>query len=73
MRRAMRYFFHILSGTELYSDELGRELLTLESARRHAKVLVEELRKGGDLYGSSFVRVVDESGRTVFECPVFVQ
>jgi hypothetical protein len=69
----MRYFFHIIGGTELYSDELGRDLLSLESARRHAKVLVEELRKGGDLCGSAFVRVVDEFGQTVFECPVSVQ
>jgi hypothetical protein len=26
------------------------------------------LRKGGDFYGSSLVRVVDEHGNTVFEC-----
>ena len=66
----MRYFFHIVGGSELFPDELGRSLLTLESAKRHAKVLVEELRKGGDFYGSSLVRVVDEHGNTVFECPV---
>ena len=54
----------------MFPDELGRSLLTLESAKRHAKVLVEELRKGGDFYGSSEVRVVDEHGNTVFECPV---
>jgi hypothetical protein len=67
---AMRYFFHIVGGSELFPDELGRSLLTLESAKRHATVLVEELRKGGDFYGSSLVRVVDEHGNTVFECPV---
>ena len=67
---AMRYYFHIVGGSELFPDELGRSLLTLESARRHAKVLVEELRKGGDFYGSSVVRVVDEHANTVLECPV---
>ena len=67
---AMRYYFHIVGGSEVFPDELGRSLLTLESAKRHAKVLVEELRKGGDFYGSSEVRVVDEHGNTVFECPV---
>ena len=67
---AMRYFFHIVGGSKLYPDELGRNLPTLESAKRHAKVLVEELRRGGDFYGSSLVRVVDEHGNTVFECPV---
>jgi hypothetical protein len=67
---AMLYFFHIVGGSELYPDELGRSLLTLESAKRHAKVLIEELKKGGDFYGSSLVRVVDEHGNTVFECSV---
>jgi hypothetical protein len=52
---AMRYFFHIIGGSELFPDELGHCLLTLESAKRHAEVLVEELRKGGDFYGSSLV------------------
>jgi hypothetical protein len=66
----MRYFFHIIDGSELFPDELGRNLLTLESARRHARVLVEELRKGGEFHGSSLVRVVDEHGNTVFECSV---
>jgi hypothetical protein len=31
------------------------------------------LRKGGDFYGSSFVRVVDEQGNTVFEYSVSVE
>jgi hypothetical protein len=66
----MRYFFHIVGGSELFPDELGRSLPTLESAKRHAKVLGEELRKGGDFYESSLVRVVDEHGNIVFECPV---
>jgi len=70
---AMRYFFHIVGDSELFPDELGRSLATLESAKRHAKVLVEELRKGGDFYGSSFVRVVDEEGNTVFEYSVSVE
>jgi hypothetical protein len=66
----MIYFFHIVGGSELYPDELGRILPTLESAIRHANVLVEELRRGGDFHGSSLVRVVDEHGSTVLECPV---
>jgi hypothetical protein len=65
----MRYFFHIVGGSELF-PELGRSLPTLESAKRHAKVVADELRKGGDFCGSSLVRVVDEHGNTVFECPV---
>ena len=66
----MRYFFHIIGGSELFPDELGRSLPTLESARRHAKVLAAELEKGGDFCGTSLVRVVDEHGNTLFECPV---
>jgi hypothetical protein len=66
----MRYFFHIAGRSELFPDELGSSPLTLESAKRHAAVLVEELRKGGDFCASSTVRVVDEQGSTVFECPV---
>jgi len=69
----MRYFFHIVGNAKLFPDELGRSLLTLESAQRHAKVLAEELRKGGDFCGSCFVRVVDEHGNTLFECPVTCQ
>jgi len=67
---ATRNFFHIVGGSELFPDELGRSLPTLESAKRHAKVLADELRKGGDFCGSSLVRVVDEDGNTVFECSV---
>jgi hypothetical protein len=70
---AMRYFFHIVGGSKLFPDELGRNLLTLESAKRHAKVLAEELRKGGDFCGSCFVRVVDEQGNTLHECSVSCQ
>ena len=70
---AMRYFFHIVGNSKLFPDELGRDLLTLESAKRHAKVLAEELRKGGDFCGSCFVRVVDEQGNALFECPVSCQ
>ena len=70
---AMRYFFHIVGGSELFPDELGRSLPTLESAKRHAKVLVEELRKGGDFCGSSVVRIVDEQGNIVFEYSVSVE
>ena len=66
----MLYFFHIVGGSELFPDELGRSLPTFESAKHHAKTLADELRKGGDFCGSSLVRVVDEDGGTVFECPV---
>jgi hypothetical protein len=69
----MRYFFHIVGGSKLFPDELGRSLPTLESAKRHAKVLAEELRTGRDFCGSSFVRVVDARGNTLFECPVSCQ
>jgi hypothetical protein len=69
----MRYFFHIAGGSELVPDELGRRLPSLESAKRHARVLADELRRGGDFCGSSFVRVVNERGNTLFECPVSCQ
>jgi hypothetical protein len=64
----MRYFFHIVGGLELFPDELGQSLPTLESAKRHAKVLTEELRRGGELCWSSLVIVSDENGRKFFEC-----
>jgi hypothetical protein len=64
----MRYFFHIVGGSELFPDELGRSLPTLESAKRHATVLADELRTGGDFGETSLVRVVDEDDNTVFEC-----
>jgi hypothetical protein len=69
---AMRYFFHIVGALELFPDELGRCLLTLESGKRHAKVLADELKKGGDFCGSCLVRVVDEGGNTLFELPGFM-
>ena len=73
LRCSMRYFFHIVGGSKLFPDELGRSLPTLESAKRHARVLRDELRTGGDFGGLSFVRVVDERGNTLFECPVSCQ
>ena len=66
----MRYFFHFVGGSELFPDELGRSLPTLETAKRHATVLADELRTAGDFRGSSLVRVVDEDGNKVFECRV---
>jgi len=70
---AMRYFFDIVGGSELHSDEYGRDLRTFASAQRFARMLAAELRKGGRFCGSSFVRVVDEDDQTVLECPVVVQ
>ena len=65
----MRYFFHIVGGSERFPDELGRSLLTLESAKRHAKILADELRKGDDFCRSSLVRVVDEHGNYSLRMP----
>jgi hypothetical protein len=67
---AMLYFFHIVGGSEPFPDELGRSLPNLESAKHHAEILAAKLRKGGDFCGSSLVRVVDEHGNTLIECPV---
>ena len=63
----MRYFFHISDGSKLFPDDAGSNLPSLAYAKRMAVVVADELKKGGDFYGSSLVRVVDEHGNTVFE------
>jgi uncharacterized membrane protein len=64
----MRYFFHIFDGSELHPDDVGNNLPSLESAKRHAEVVADELKKGGELSRSSLVVVADENDNILFEC-----
>ena len=41
----MRYFFHIFDGSELHPDDVGSNLPNLESAKRMAQVVADELKK----------------------------
>jgi hypothetical protein len=63
-----RYFFHILDGSELFSDELGKSLSSSEEAITQAKCLAAELSRAGDFCKSNLVLVVDEHGQHIFEC-----
>jgi hypothetical protein len=63
-----RYFFHILDGTELFADELGKSFSNSEEAINQAKNLAAELSKAGDFCKSNLVLVVDEHGQQIFEC-----
>jgi hypothetical protein len=64
-----RYFFHILDGSELFADELGKSFSTSEEAINQAKCLAAELNKAGDFCRSNLVLVLDEHGQRIFECP----
>jgi hypothetical protein len=63
-----RYFFHILDGSELFADELGKSFSTSEEAINQAKCLAAELSKAGDFCRSNLVLVLDEHGQRIFEC-----
>ena len=63
-----RYFLHILDGSELFADELGKSFSNSEEAINQAKSLAAELSKAGDLCKSNLVLVVDELGQQIFEC-----
>jgi hypothetical protein len=63
-----RYFFHILDGSELFADELGKSFSNSEEAINQAKCLAAELSKAGDFCRSNLVLVVDEHGQRIFEC-----
>jgi len=63
-----RYFLHILDGSELFADELGKSFSNSEEAINQAKSLAAELSKAGDLCKSNRVLVVDEHGQRIFEC-----
>jgi hypothetical protein len=64
----MRYFFHIFHGPKVFPDENGNRLSSPELAIRQAKVLAFELSKAGEFCRSSFVFVLDENGKSIFEC-----
>lgn len=64
----MRYFFHIFDGSELHPDDRGNDLPDLESAKRMAQVVADELKKGSQFSRSSLVVVTDADDRILFEC-----
>jgi hypothetical protein len=66
----MRYFFHIFDGPKVFPDEDGTRLSCPGLAILQAKVLVDELRKAGELCRSSLVFVFDEHGNNIFGCRV---
>jgi hypothetical protein len=63
-----QYFFHILDGSEIFADELGKSFASPEEAIDQARCLAAELRKAGDFCTSNVVLVVDEHGQPIFEC-----
>jgi hypothetical protein len=63
-----RYFFHILDGSELFADDVGKILSDSEEAINQARSLAAELSKAGDFCKSNLVVVVDEHGQNIFEC-----
>jgi hypothetical protein len=63
-----RYFLHILDGSELFADELGKSFSNSEEAINQARCLAAELSKAGEFCRSNLVLVVDEHGQHIFEC-----
>ena len=63
-----RYFFHILDGSKIFADEIGKSFSDSDEAIDQAKRLAAELSKGGDFCKSNLVVVVDERGQRIFEC-----
>jgi hypothetical protein len=63
-----RYFLHILDGSELFADEIGKSFSSSAEAVDQAQYLAAELNKAGDLCRSNLVLVVDERGRRICEC-----
>ena len=63
-----RYFLHILDGSELFADELGKSFSNPEEAINQARCLAAELSKAGEFCRSNIVLVVDERGQQIFEC-----
>ena len=58
---AMRYFFHIFDGPQVFLDEVGKSLSTPDEAVQQAKFLSAELRKAGKFCQSNLVFVADEN------------
>jgi hypothetical protein len=63
-----RYFFHIVDGSEIFADEIGKSFSDSEEAINHARCLAAELSKAGDFCRSNLVLVVDDLGQQIFEC-----
>ena len=63
-----QYFFHILDGSELFADDVGKSLSNSEEAINQARCLAAELSKAGEFCRSNIVLVVDERGQQIFEC-----
>jgi hypothetical protein len=64
-----RYFFHLVAGDQLLSDEEGTELPNLTAARREAKLSARELlgeaiKSGEQAVADGFV-IANEAGHTL--------
>jgi hypothetical protein len=61
-------FLHIMDGSKLFADGLGKSFSNAEEAIDQAKCLAAELSKAGDFCRANVVTVVDEHGQRIFEC-----
>ncbi len=64
-----RYYFHIRDGVRLVTDDVGKNLKSIEEAFREAAILASEVRaeitKPVDLVKELHVEIEDETGRIV--------
>src|SRR5215216_4601247 len=69
-----RFYFHVWRGGQLEVDEAGVALPILDSARRTAEriasVIVVETPFSPERMSSWDVEVTDQTGQTVFICPI---
>ncbi len=72
-----RYFFHYRDGDELYRDEEGEELETLDlvrlTAERHAKEILAELMHDHGTVIEQQVEATTEGGEVVTVVPIKVR
>jgi hypothetical protein len=67
----MRYYFHLSERGCLARDEFGEEFESQEEARGYATRIAHELARNRKAsMCDSFIKVVDDAGRVLFNVPL---
>ena len=65
-----RYFFHVVNSHKAtYQDKLGRRLIDVEHAKRHAAGIAKELDEEHG-WDEHFVVIFDEEGNEIGRLPI---
>jgi hypothetical protein len=66
----MRYFFHVMDGNRLFSDEVGQTFSGVDDAKLYAAIIASELAQDCGWMNGALVLLHDEHGNEIAQLPL---